>query len=709
MRIISTLTVFVAMVLSVVATSAVFSDWNWFVPTVAVVFLTVATGWLSRLSETARNTGLTVIVQFVVGFFAVIAVTLPETTVAGVIPTGSSFSELAGSIAQGFRDVYAAPAPAPSTAGLTVLATVSFALLTMLVDSLVHDLHLTHIAGALVLATWLIPVFIAASSIQWWHTCSVAVAFILLLLTAHTGASRGFLWAVTAGALALILGIGLPLLMPPIVPQANKPAGEDQDVKVINPFLDLRANLTNKSDDVVFSYESTDPLEPPVRLTSVSEFDGKKWAPAAFSFKRGASPDAGLPVGDLGPDIEANSYTSTFTIKGLGGNHLPAQYAPLETSGLGDRWVYDRDTLTIVGNNVGVEGLNYSLTYRSVEPTAEQLKKAPPVNEGAFEQYLKLPNDLPSDIKEEADAITKDAKTDWDKAAKLQAHFRDFEYSLDAPNEASGSVLSQFLKDRRGYCVQFSAAMATMARMEGIPARIGVGFTAGEPNDAGGYDVTMQRSHAWPELYFEGAGWVRFEPTPGGPAGPPPPWSVEGGEAPEEPEEPTQEPSEEPAPEEEAAEPTPTPEEEPAQEEESETTSAVPFIVGAAVFALVILALLPLLLRARARSRRLRTPLNANLVWEEIRATEVDCGYAAPASDTLAKRGRDLSEQYPDHADDIAKLVGTLEREHYAGTGSESLDIDARGLVKDVKKDRAGSAFGRVKATLWPRSLWKKK
>ena len=163
----SALTVFTAMVLSVVATSAVFSDWNWFLPTVTVVFLTVATGWLSRLSHTARNTGLTVIVQFVVAFFAVIAVTLPHTTVAGVIPTGSSVSELASSIAQGFRDVYAAPAPAPSTAGLTVLSAVSFALLTMLVDSLVHDLHLTHIAGALVLTTWLIPVFIAASSIQW--------------------------------------------------------------------------------------------------------------------------------------------------------------------------------------------------------------------------------------------------------------------------------------------------------------------------------------------------------------------------------------------------------------------------------------------------------------------------------------------------------------------------------------------------------------
>lgn len=708
MRVIPSLTVLLAMLLALISTSAVFSDWQWFVPVAVVVGITVATGWIARQFERIKYSGLTVIFQFIVALLTVFIVALPDTTIAGFIPTGSSFTELAASVAQGFRDVYAAPAPAPSTPGLTVLVAVSFALLTMLVDSLVNDLHLPHIAGALILATWLIPVFIAPSSIQWWHTCAIAVAFVLLLLTTHSGATRGLVWAVTAGALALVLGIALPMVMPPIVPQANKPAGQDQDVKVVNPFLDLRNNLNTKSDDVVFSYTGTDPLEPPIRLTSVSEFDGKQWSPAPFSFKRGASPDAGLPQKNLDPDVQTNSYTSEFAISGLGGNHLPAPYEPTETSGLGDRWVYDKDTLTIVGNNVGVEGLNYSLTYRSVEPTVEQLKNAPSVNAKDFERYLKLPNDLPSDIKEKADSVTQGAKNDWEKAAKLQAHFRSFEYSLDAPDDASGSVISQFLKDRKGYCVQFAGAMATMARMEGIPARIGVGFTAGEPNDAGGYDVTMQESHAWPELYFEGAGWVRFEPTPGGPAGPPPPWSVEGGDNATA--EPTEEPTDESTPDgQESAEPTeePTPTEAPAPAED-ETTSAWPIVIGVAVLAVILLALLPWLLRTRARARRLRTPLDPNSVWEEIRATEVDCGYTAPASHTFAVRAEELRTRYPDFADDINALVSALESEHYAGVKSESLDIAASDLVTAVKKDRSGSVLGRVGATLWPRSLWKK-
>jgi hypothetical protein len=72
-----------------------------------------------------------------------------------------------------------------------------------------------------------------------------------------------------------------------------------------------------------------------------------------------------------------------------------------------------------------------------------------------------------------------------------------------------------FLNDRRGYCEQFAATMALMARVEGIPARVDVGFTPGAPvANTNTYLVTTADAHAWPELYFPNAGWLRFEPTP---------------------------------------------------------------------------------------------------------------------------------------------------------------------------------------------------
>ena len=69
-----------------------------------------------------------------------------------------------------------------------------------------------------------------------------------------------------------------------------------------------------------------------------------------------------------------------------------------------------------------------------------------------------------------------------------------------------------------GYCEQFAATMALMSRAAGIPARVVVGFTRGTKNELGEYVVSAKDAHAWPELFFTGIGWVRFEPTPRGAA-----------------------------------------------------------------------------------------------------------------------------------------------------------------------------------------------
>nr|BFE88893.1 hypothetical protein GCM10020093_114940 [Planobispora longispora] len=74
------------------------------------------------------------------------------------------------------------------------------------------------------------------------------------------------------------------------------------------------------------------------------------------------------------------------------------------------------------------------------------------------------------------------------------------------------------LRSRAGYCEQFAAAMAVLARAVDIPSRVAIGYTGGT-SVSGRWNVRTHDSHAWPELYFEGAGWLRFEPTPSGPAG----------------------------------------------------------------------------------------------------------------------------------------------------------------------------------------------
>jgi transglutaminase superfamily protein/transglutaminase TgpA-like protein len=92
----------------------------------------------------------------------------------------------------------------------------------------------------------------------------------------------------------------------------------------------------------------------------------------------------------------------------------------------------------------------------------------------------------------------------------LGAHYR---YSEFAPIKRL-ALRTFLLRDRRGYCQHFSGAMALMLRMLGVPARVAAGFSPGRPEADGNYVVTDFDSHAWVEVYFNGIGWVTFDPTP---------------------------------------------------------------------------------------------------------------------------------------------------------------------------------------------------
>ena len=113
--------------------------------------------------------------------------------------------------------------------------------------------------------------------------------------------------------------------------------------------------------------------------------------------------------------------------------------------------------------------------------------------------------------------------TRYEKAVALQQWFREngeFSYddrstSATAPTTSCGSS-ARATDGRTGYCEQFAAAMAVMARELGIPARVAVGFLEPDQVDDDEWVYSAHDLHAWPELFFSGSGWVRFEPTPPG-------------------------------------------------------------------------------------------------------------------------------------------------------------------------------------------------
>ena len=114
-----------------------------------------------------------------------------------------------------------------------------------------------------------------------------------------------------------------------------------------------------------------------------------------------------------------------------------------------------------------------------------------------------------------ARSLTAEADSAYDAVTAIETHLRD-SYAYDELVPERERPLDAFLfDDRRGYCQHFSGAMALMLRMVGIPARVAAGFSPGTYNrDAGQYRVRDLDAHSWVEVYFEGVGWVPFDPTP---------------------------------------------------------------------------------------------------------------------------------------------------------------------------------------------------
>lgn len=81
--------------------------------------------------------------------------------------------------------------------------------------------------------------------------------------------------------------------------------------------------------------------------------------------------------------------------------------------------------------------------------------------------------------------------------------------------KSAGDFLDFFLlESQRGYCTHFATAFVLLARSQGMPARYVQGFCV-PVKTTGEVSVYNDMAHAWPEVYFEGVGWIPFEPTPG--------------------------------------------------------------------------------------------------------------------------------------------------------------------------------------------------
>lgn len=646
---------------------------------------------------------------------------LPEDALLRFIPTDATVGQVVLAVQETMRQIVESAPPMEATTPVVLLVAAAVGILTIVLDHVVITARMPVLAIVALVAVWLIPFVVTASPAD-------VPAFVLLgtaalaLVRAETSTRERAAIDRPAGGVtgvALALGAGavvFALLAAPALPVSSLLTGRGGtgSAATIDASLDLGDDLRRPAPQPVLTVRSTASSIPYLRVATLSVFEGDVWQPdqlASVPLGEGAMEpvivDEGIVLDDEATDVEVVQLSSAL---------LPVPFPAIEASGMSGQWRSVPFNRTVIGVDASAQGQRYTVQTQTPQPTLEQIQAAEAVLGDTPVPLDSVPEDLPPVIAQTAAEVVAGAETDYDRLIALQDWFRggEFTYSLDAPVEggfdgSGAEAIARFLEVRAGYCVHFASAFALMARSLDMPARIVVGFLPGPVDVVDGErvsDVSTDQFHAWPEVYFEGIGWVGFEPTTGlGTATRFEPESVDApGDGPEETPEvvaPTD-----------AVDPTVLPEDpsfadEPADAGRSATQGdAGPILLTVGI--VVVVALLPFGLRA-LRVLVLRQRARAGAVgaaWRLVRETAVDLGAPVPGAETPRAFGARIVADLGAPPEETGRLVDAVERASYSRSGR----VDAAEVLADAERVRAGMLAAatpsvRIGAALLPRSL----
>ncbi|MGN0607017.1 MAG: transglutaminase family protein [Oscillospiraceae bacterium] len=152
----------------------------------------------------------------------------------------------------------------------------------------------------------------------------------------------------------------------------------------------------------------------------------------------------------------------------------------------------------------------YSGVTYEIDENREHTKPAP-MESGEY-----LPPDYDEDIVQLAEDITKNCKSDIEKAEAIERYFynNDYIYDLEYQKGQGENVKDFLFESHTGVCYEYCTAMVLLARAAGLPARYNEGFMMSEYDESEKiYYITADNAHAFPEVYISGYGWLGFEPT----------------------------------------------------------------------------------------------------------------------------------------------------------------------------------------------------
>jgi transglutaminase-like putative cysteine protease len=700
-----------ALALAAFGFSPLLSGLSWLFVAVAAFVLVAAAGavvdGLARRRFWAPIAELAAVLVVSTVFFA------PASALLLVVPTPGTVAAFVELGRQGIVSIQTQGTPADPVQGIVFLLTVGLALLLVLVDLLSATLRLPALAGIPLVVIAAVPGLIEPTAVEPVFLALLAVAYLSMLLTVEGRRARAA--AIAIGATAVVASLVITIALPTgsTDPSAARLSGYSTGV---NPFISLGEDLTRPDPVTAFTYTTDSDDDQYFTLTVLEDFSGQDWEPDPSAGVNGVEEIAAVP--GRPEDAGVTATQTAIQIGNIRGRWLPVPWAPRSITDLTGDWSVNPRTLAVRTEDASIARQDYSVDSALAAPTVQQLQAAGTRVPSDVEDDLDVPASLPGIVATTAREVTAGASSHYDMAIALQKWFRssEFEYSTEAPVEegydgSSAEVVGEFLERRAGYCVHFSSAMALMARTLGIPARIGVGFISGRSDGVDEdtrdprFEVTTDDLHAWPELYFDGVGWVRFEPTPGR------------GYVPSFDSAPSSQATSTAAPDEEDT-PTPTPtatRSSAARDDDSSTAASsaamrtfgqVAQIVGI-VLAVIVVLLVPWGIRSirrLSRLRRVRRSGSPFAAWREVQDAATDVGIRSRETDTprgLAERIEPLLD--PGAREALRRVLGAVESSAFSATPGRASASDVSAVVSAVRASAKGRA--RWLATLLPASV----
>ncbi|MDR6868995.1 transglutaminase-like putative cysteine protease [Microbacterium resistens] len=687
---------------------------------------------LRRRSPAARIV-LVILAQLAAGIAMIAFREFRDQAFLGIVPTSDVLGSLPALAAQVGDEIYYGTAPLEPSRATAVLVALGAAIIALLLDALIALARSPLATILLVAAIGVVPSIAVprpAVDVVWF----VALAVLLLLLLRiraespladrrpssadPTGspAPRRPVAATAMGAAAIAVAVAVGPLLPVSATGIELGGGST----TLSPTLRLGEDLRRPNPSTALTLITDADSAPYLRIATLSAFDGEVWQPDQWQTS---------PLGDgFGADPAPEGVTvrgnrTTIRTTGVSGSWLPVPYQASSVRGLAGEWSAMTDNRTVIAANADAAEQNYTVDSLAVRPSLEQIRATSSADAPSMDAFRALPDGMPAVIRETAEQVAGTDGDDYDRLLALQTWFRaGFRYSLETPVEegfdgTGADAVVRFLERREGYCVHFAGAFALMARSLGMPTRIVVGYLPGTPMDERQkgrpvYVVSSDQLHSWPEVYFEGIGWIPFEPTAtlGVPtrfdaATPTDTATTAPSIAP------TTAPSVAPE-----ATGAPRTDLDPGAGGAVAQRPLDPYPVLWTVLAIAAVLLLPAAIRALLRTvhRRRASRGDAMAAWAEVRDTLRDLGLPASSAESPRTRGNRLVRERDVDADAVRVLVTAVERASYARAeastrASGSADTaDLAGAVQRIRSDLRHGASGRDRllATFAPRSLF---